>query len=124
MIVLCSSKSFSQTATATNSLVVDDSLVCFPQRYLTFIMEDLKKGDENQRKVGELTKSMVVKDNDLTKLKSQISDYSSRNEELSDLLDVKERNIQSLNVKIKKNRKQRNILIGVSFLTTTLLLIK
>ena len=108
----------------TNNLVVEDSLVCFPQRYLTFIMEDLKKGDENQKKVGELTKSMVVKDSDLTKLKSQVSDYYARNTELSDLLDIKERNIRSLDIKIKKSKRQRNILIGISFLTTTLLLVR
>ena len=46
VMMLSNFKSFSQN----DMIIADDSLVCFPMRYLTFIKADLLKGDETEKK--------------------------------------------------------------------------
>jgi hypothetical protein len=47
VMMLSNFKSFSQN----DMIIADDSLVCFPMRYLTFIKADLIKGDETEKMI-------------------------------------------------------------------------
>lgn len=120
VVTLFSSKSFSQT----DMIIADDSLVCFPMRYLSFIKEDLMKGDANKKKVQELTESMTVQQNENQSLKLKLKTQFDECSTCRDSLEMKNALITNYHGQIKRGKNRNKLLTGVVVVLTLLFAIK
>ncbi|MEY4573103.1 MAG: hypothetical protein RLZ10_2378, partial [Bacteroidota bacterium] len=75
-------------------IIADDSLVCFPMRYLTFIKADLEKGDENQKKVEQLTESYSHQESENLKLRQKFQMQMEECSTFRDSLEMKNARIE------------------------------
>ena len=118
--MLSNFKSFSQT----DMIIADDSLVCFPMRYLTFIKADLLKGDENEKKVEELNNYMIKKENEVSTVNKQYLALKDQNEILKDSCEMKNARIQNLYFQAKVSKKKNLVYTGVIAILTLLFAFK
>jgi len=118
--MLSNLKSFSQT----DMIIADDSLVCFPMRYLTFIKADLLKGDQNEKKVEELNNYMVKKENEVSAANKQYLAIKDENYSLRDSLEMKNALIQNLHFQVNTAKKKNLIYTGVIAVLTILFAFK
>ena len=119
-MMLSNFKSFSQN----DMIIADDSLVCFPMRYLTFIKADLIKGDETEKKFEKLNDYMVQKENDFVAKDKQIIAFRDQNEILKDSCEMKNARIQNLYFQVKTSKKKNVIYTGVIAVLTILFAFK
>ena len=119
-MMLSNLKSFSQN----DMIIADDSLVCFPMRYLTFIKADLIKGDESEKKVEELNNYMVKRESEFVAKDKQIMAFKDQNETLRDSLEMKNALIQNLHYQVSTGRKKNLIYTGVMAVLTILFAFK
>ena len=115
-MMLSNLKSFSQS----DMIIADDSLVCFPMRYLTFIKADLLKGDENEKKVEELNNYMVKKENEVSTINKQYLDLKDKNYSLRDSLEMKNSLIQNLHFQVDRGKKKNMLYTGIIVVLTIL----
>lgn len=119
-MMLSNLKSFSQN----DMIIADDSLVCFPMRYLTFIREDLLKGDQNEKKVEQLEESVNKQQSENLSLKQkfqlQLEDFSS----CRDSLEMKNAKIQWYHTELKKAEKKNYLYTGLIIILTGLFALK
>lgn len=118
--MLSNLKSFSQT----DMIIADDSLVCFPMRYLTFIKEDLVRGDASEKKVQELTESMTIQQNENQSLKQKLKIQLDECSTCRDSLEMKNALISHYHGQIKRGKKTNRLLTGVVVALTLLFAIK
>jgi hypothetical protein len=105
-------------------IIADDSLVCFPMRYLTFIKADLIEGDETEKKFEKLKDYMIQKENDFVAKDKQLIAFRDQNEILKDSLEMKNALIQNLHFQISTGRKKNIIYTGVIAVLTILFTVK
>ena len=115
-MMLSNLKSFSQN----DMIIADDSLVCFPMRYLTFIKADLLKGDESEKKVEELNNYMVKRENEFVAKDKQVMALKDDNSTLRDSLEMKNSLIQNLHFQVNMGKKKNMIYTGVIVVLTIL----
>jgi uncharacterized coiled-coil protein SlyX len=104
--------SFSQTATANNP-VTSDSIVCIPKHIVIKVIQDLEKGDMNEKQVEILNENLIIKDNYIAKqdsvIKTQtekVKSFESSIMAQNDVNDVNLKTIENLNLTIKKQNKK------------------
>ena len=116
--LLPSFRGFSQNSTA----IVDsgDSLVCFPQRYLQFMVEDIKQGKKDKVKVQELENTNGQIQSELVSVKSILRDKSEDNSSLRDSLEMKNALIGTLHVKERTVRTKKTVCQCVAILSLVL----
>ncbi len=118
--MLSNSKSFSQN----DMIIADDSLVCFPMRYLTFIKQDLIKGDQNEKKVEELNESMSFQQNENKSLKQKLQMQLDECSTCRDSLEMKNSLIINYHGQINRAKKKNTIYTGLIVILTGLFFIK
>jgi len=118
--MLSNSKSFSQT----DMIIADDSLVCFPMRYLSFIKQDLIRGDENEKKVEELSQDVNVQKNENVSLRQQIQSQLNDCSTCRDSLEMKNSLIMNYHGQINRAKKKNTIYTGLIVILTGLFFIK
>jgi len=118
--MLSNSKSFSQT----DMIIADDSLVCFPMRYLTFIKQDLIKGDQNEKKVEELNESMSFQQNENKSLKQKLQMQLDECSTCRDSLEMKNSLIINYHGQINRAKKKNTIYTALIVVLTGLFFIK
>ena len=107
--MLSNSKSFSQN----DMIIADDSLVCFPMRYLSFIKEDLIRGDENEKKVEELSQDVNVQKKENVSLRQQIQSQLNDCSTCRDSLEMKNSLIMNYHGQINRAKKRNVIYTGL-----------
>jgi len=120
VVMLSNSKSFSQN----DMIIADDSLVCFPMRYLTFIKQDLIKGDQNEKKVEELNESMSFQQNENKSLKQKLQMQLDECSTCRDSLEMKNSLIINYHGQINRAKKKNTIYTGLIVILTGLFFIK
>jgi hypothetical protein len=118
--MLSNSKSFSQN----DMIIADDSLVCFPMRYLTFIKQDLIKGDQNEKKVEELNESMSFQQNENKSLKQKLQMQLDECSTCRDSLEMKNSLIINYHGQINRAKKKNTIYTALIVVLTGLFFIK
>ena len=122
VLLLSNLKSFSQTG-----IVTDDSLVCFPIKYLSFIREDLTKGDQAKKELVELQKSYTTKESENKTLKTNLGLLNAEMVNYSTCQDSIERKnalISNYHMQIGKAKKGNKILTGIVLALTAAFFIK
>lgn len=123
--MLSSFKSFSQTSTGTvEPIQTEDSLVCFPQRYLQFMVDDIKQGRKDKVKVEELQESARKKDEEYSSAKTKLRQEMDVSSELRDSLEMKNSLIQNLHITNHQTRKKLTIWQGVAIVAMILFAVK
>jgi hypothetical protein len=105
-------------------IIADDSLVCFPMRYLTFIKQDLIKGDQNEKKVEELNESMSFQQNENKSLKQKLQMQLDECSTCRDSLEMKNSLIINYHGQINRAKKKNTIYTGLIVILTGLFFIK
>lgn len=105
-------------------IIADDSLVCFPMRYLSFIREDLEKGDENEKKVSELTESYSKQESENIKLKQKFQLQMEECSTYRDSLEMKNARIELYSNQYYRTKKKNMFLTGLIVVLSGLFLIK
>jgi uncharacterized coiled-coil protein SlyX len=112
ILIAGSFNSFSQTAT-TNNPVTSDSIVCIPKHIVIKVIQDLEKGDMNEKQVEILNENLIIKDNYIAKqdsvIKTQtekVKSFESSVMAQNDVNDVNLKTIENLNLTIKKQNKK------------------
>ena len=111
-LIAGSFNSFSQTATANNP-VTSDSIVCIPKHIVIKVIQDLEKGDMNEKQVEILNENLIIKDNYIAKQDSVIKTQTEKVRSFessviaqNDVNDVNLKTIENLNLTIKKQNKK------------------
>jgi hypothetical protein len=105
-------------------IIADDSLVCFPMRYLTFIKQDLIKGDQNEKKVEELNESMSFQQNENKSLKQKLQMQLDECLTCRDSLEMKNSLIINYHGQINRAKKKNTIYTALIVVLTGLFFIK
>jgi hypothetical protein len=105
-------------------IIADDSLVCFPMRYLTFIKQDLIKGDQNEKKVEELNESMSFQQNENKSLKQKLQMQLDECSTCRDSLEMKNSLIINYHSQINRAKKKNTIYTALIVVLTGLFFIK
>lgn len=125
-------KSFSQSSTATvEPVAYDDSLVCFPKRYLMFMVDDIKQGRKDKVKVEELQQAVQKKDEEFRQTKSRLASETGNTSMLRDSLEMTRDSLEMKNSLImnlhtqKKQLKTRiTVWQGLALVATILFAVK
>lgn len=118
--MLSNSKSFSQN----DMIIADDSLVCFPMRYLSFIKQDLIRGDENEKKVEMLSDSVNTQKSENISLRQQIRNQLDECSTCRDSLEMKNSLIMNYHGQINRAKKKNVLYTGIIVVLTALFVIK
>jgi len=123
--MLSSFKGISQNST----VIVDpfdpgDSLVCFPQRYLQFMVDDIKQGKKDKVKVDELQESAKKKDEEYKQTKTSLSLERETSSGLRDSLEMKNSLIANLHDQNRSVKRGSNIWKGVAVVLAILFAVK
>lgn len=118
--MLSNSKSFSQS----DMIIADDSLVCFPMRYLSFIKQDLIRGDLNEKKVEELSENMSFQQNENKSLKQKLQMQLDECSTCRDSLEMKNSLIMNYHGQINRAKKKNVFYTGIIVVLTTLFVLK
>ena len=105
-------------------IIADDSLVCFPMRYLTFIKEDLMKGDASEKKVQELTENITFQQNENQSLKQKLKIQLDECSTCRDSLEMKNSLITNYHGQIHRGKRRNVLLTGVIVVLTILFAVK
>lgn len=105
-------------------IIADDSLVCFPMRYLTFIKQDLIRGDLNEKKVEELSENMSFQQNENKSLKQKLQMQLDECSTCRDSLEMKNALIMNYHSQISRARKKNILYTGLIAVLTGLFFIK
>lgn len=104
--------SFSQTATANNPST-SDSIVCIPKHIVIKVIQDLEKGDMNEKQVEILNQNLIIKDNYIAKQDSIIRVKTEKEKSFEcslgsqkDINDVNLKTIENLNLTITRQNKK------------------
>lgn len=103
--MLSSYKGFSQTPTETVDPNSGDSLVCFPQRYLEFMVQDIKQGKKDKIKVEELQEAVQKRDEDYTRVRSSLNSEREVSSTLRDSITMKDDLIANLHLQNRRTRR-------------------
>lgn len=123
--VLSNSRSFSQNSTETvDPQTYGDSLVCFPQRYLQFMVDDIKQGKKDKVKVDELQQAAQKKDEEYRQTKANLSIERENSSSLRDSLEMKNSLIQNLHLKEHRTKTKLTVWQGVAILAMVLFAVK
>lgn len=120
VVMLSNSKSFSQN----DMIIADDSLVCFPMRYLSFIKQDLIRGDLNEKKVEELSENVNVQKSENISLRQQIRNQLDECSTCRDSLEMKNSLIINYHGQINRAKKKNMLYTGIIVVLTTLFVLK
>jgi len=115
-MTLSNFKGFSQN----DMIIADDSLVCFPMRYLSFIKADLLKGDESEKKVEELEESFSKQKSENQALKQRFQLQMEDCAACQDSLEMKNSKIQWYHGELRKQKKKNYIYTGLIVVLTVL----
>ena len=112
ILILGSFKSFSQTATVNNPST-PDSIVCIPKHIVVKVIQDLEKGDMNEKQVEILNQNLIIKDNYIAAQDSIIKTQLVKEKSFEcaigaqkDINDVNLKTIENLNLTITKQNKK------------------
>ena len=104
--------SFSQVVTANNPST-SDSIVCIPKHIVIKVIQDLEKGDMNEKQVEILNENLIIKDKYIAKQDSVIKTQTEKVRSFessviaqNDVNDVNLKTIENLNLTIKKQNKK------------------
>lgn len=123
--MLLSFKSFSQNSTETvNPVQYGDSLVCFPQRYLQFMADDIRQGRKDKVKVEELRDEFRKKDEEFTSIKNKLNLERQDNSSLRDTLEMKNSLILNYHDRHRKDRTKLTIWQGLAMVCVILFAVK
>jgi hypothetical protein len=113
ILILTTFQSFSQSVT------VNDTIVCLPKSYLISAIQDIKSGDFCKAELLATRKIVTLKDAQLLEKDSVIINYKGvirrykyEVNDLNDLIDVKDDQIKLYLVKAKKERRKRIAIIA------------
>lgn len=125
MALLWNSKSFSQNSTATvEPITYEDSLVCFPQRYLQFMVDDIKQGRKDKVKVDELQQAAQKKDEEYKQTKTKLALEMDNTATLRDSLEMKNSLIMNLHGQKKQLKTRMTVWQIVAVVATVLFAVK
>ena len=112
ILIAGSFNSFSQTATANNP-VISDSIVCIPKHIVIKVIQDLEKGDMNEKQVEILNENLVIKDkwiasqDSIIKVKTEKEkSFETTLSSQKDINDVNLKTIENLNLTITRQNKK------------------
>ncbi len=113
ILILTTFQSFSQSVT------VNDTIICLPKSYLISAIQDIKSGDFCKAELLATRKIITLKDAQLLEKDSVIINYKGvirrykyEVNDLNDLIDVKDDQIKLYLVKAKKERRKRIAIIA------------
>lgn len=125
ILVLSSYKGISQNSTVTvDPFDPGDSLVCFPQRYLQFMVDDIKQGKRDKVKVEELQQAAQKKDDEYRQTKSKIIQEMEASSSLRDSLEMRNSLIQNLHITNKRVKRKLTVWQGIAVLAMILFAVK
>ncbi len=123
--MLWNCKSFSQTSTATvDPVLYEDSLICFPQRYLQFMVDDIKQGRKDKVKVEELREAAEKKDDEYRQAKMKLALEMDNTSSLRDSLEMKNSLIMNLHGQKKQLKTRMTVWQVVAVVATILFAVK
>lgn len=123
--MLSNYKSFSQNSTETvDALTYGDSLVCFPQRYLQFMVDDIKQGKKDKVKVEELREAVNKKEEDYRLTKTKLSLEMEASTTLRDSLEMKNALIDNIRMQQRRTRTNLTIWQAAAVVLTILFAVK
>ena len=125
ILVLSSFKGISQSSTVTvDPFDPGDSLVCFPQRYLQFMVDDIKQGKKDKVKVDELQQAAQKKDEEHQQTKIKFNMEREVSSSLRDSLEMKNSLITNLHIQNHGMKRKLTIWQGVALVLTVLFAVK
>lgn len=93
--------------------MISDSIVCIPKHIVIKVIQDLEKGDMNEKQVEILNENLIIKDKYIAKqdsiIKTQTEKVRSFDSSImaqNDVNDVNLKTIENLNLTIKKQNKK------------------
>lgn len=123
--MLSSFKGISQSSTVTvDPFDPGDSLVCFPQRYLQFMVDDIKQGKKDKVKVDELQQAAQKKDEEYQQTKVKFNLEREVSSSLRDSLEMKNSLIINLHDQNRSMKRKLTIWEGVALALTILFAVK
>jgi len=123
--VLSSYKGISQNSTVTvDPFDPGDSLVCFPQRYLQFMVEDIKQGKKDKVKVDELHQAAQKKDEEYQQTKVKFNIEREVSSGLRDSLEMKNALIQNLHITNRRTKTKVTVWQVAALFVTILFAVK
>jgi len=125
ILVLSSYRGISQNSTVTvDPFDPGDSLVCFPQRYLQFMVEDIKQGKKDKVMVDELQQAAQKKDEEHQQTKVKFIAEREVSSGLRDSLEMKNSLITNLHIQNTGMKRKLTIWQGVAVVLAILFAVK
>lgn len=118
------SNATAQDKNQTPQPIFIDSVFCLPVRYFMFIMDDLKKGDQNGIKAQELQQKIIAQGDENSRMKSQLNLEREETSMCRDTLEMKNAHIVNLRLENHKLKTGKTIWMGIAGTLAFLFLLK